>query len=175
MVQNNFKENLLRRTTRNVRTHIWMDVPPDTTKESVDTIGDTNSAFSGCCPAPVSLDLWVLSVISSFNSSIFGSIHYVFQVTQWKKMSYWFKSEYSVWLPHGGQHPEKPDYFWSPIASTDSLAVLWATSSTWTTWFCFSFSVDKVFSFKLFLNHLCIVPVLLMCTFHYRRYGRFKM
>ena len=37
----------------------------DTTRESVDAMADTNSAFSGCCPSP---PLQLLSIIGSLNA-----------------------------------------------------------------------------------------------------------
>ena len=51
---------------------IHMDrVLHDTTRESVNAIADTNSAFSGCCPAPRAQLLLITGSLNAVSALIF--------------------------------------------------------------------------------------------------------
>ena len=43
----------------------------DTTRESVNAIADTNSAFSGCCPAPRAQFLFIIGSLNAVSALIF--------------------------------------------------------------------------------------------------------
>ena len=52
----------------------------DTTRESVNAIADTNSAFSGCCPAPRAQLLFItgsLNAVSDSISQVYGVLEHL--------------------------------------------------------------------------------------------------
>ena len=138
----------------------------DTTRESVNAIADTNSAFSRCCPAPRAQFLFITEALNAVSALIFqvylrrfGTSRYRYSMfLMWpnrKNMFNWLRSGCRAPTPRDGQHPERRLPRPTPLLYSE------LTSSIWTTglW-CFFFPSTQL-SLKWFRTTIYSIPAIL--------------